>query len=337
VEDPKNIEEGGLIMGKWKVFSLGLSAMAFFFSTAGVHFGAELKYPAKPIQVIIPFAPGDTDNLLRPFIEKMPEYLGQPMTFVYKPGAAGTLGAGLVGSGKPDGYTLGGLSQSALTIVPHVQKDVSFTLQSFAPIACLVESPILLVAKGDGPWKNLKEMVAEAKTKPGQINFTTAGTYNIGHIAFEAFAKKAGIKMNFIPSQGSAPSITAVLGGHVQLASAAIVPALPHIQAGTLRALAVYSGGRVAALPDTPTFEEMGYPVVIPVYYGFVAPRGTPKEVIEKLYLATQKVVENHGDFVEERLSKMGARRINIGPGEYANLLKSQYEYYGELIRGIKP
>lgn len=324
-------------MGKRKFLSLGLLTIGFFFSIPGVHYAAEVKYPAKPIQVIIPFAPGDTDNLLRPFIEKMPEYLGQPMTFVYKPGAAGTLGAGVVASSKPDGYTLGGLSQSALTIVPHVQKDVSFTLDSFAPIACLVESPILLVAKGDGPWKNLKEMVAEAKNKPGQINFTTAGTYNIGHIAFEAFAKKAGIKMNFIPSQGSAPSITAVLGGHVQLASAAIVPALPHIQAGTLRALAVYSGSRVAALPDAPTFEEMGYPVVIPVYYGFIAPRNTPKGVIEKLYQATQKVVENHGDFVNERLAKMGARRISIGLSEYTNLLKSQYEYYGELIRGIKP
>ncbi len=311
--------------------------LGLVFLPTGQNWAAEKKYPARPIQVIIPFAPGDTDNLLRPFIEKMPEYLGQPMTFVYKPGAAGTLGAGVVASAKPDGYTLGGLSQSALTIVPHVQKDVSFTLQSFAPIACLVESPILLVAKADGPWKNLKELVAEAKSKPGQINFTTAGTYNIGHIAFDAFAKRAGIKLNFIPSQGSGPSITAVLGGHVQLASAAIVPALPHIQAGTLRALGIYSEKRVAALPDAPTFEELGYPVVIPVYYGFIAPKGTPKEVIERLLLATQKVMQNHGDFVDERLSKMGARRIFIGTGEYATLLKSQYEYYGELIRGIKP
>ncbi len=101
--------------------------------------------------------------------------------------------------------------------------------------------------------------------------------------------------------------------------------------------MAVYSGSRVAALPDAPTFEEMGYPVVIPVYYGFIGPKGTPKEVIEKLYLATQKVVESHGDFLNERLTKLGARRINIAPAEYANLLRSQYGYYGELIRGIKP
>jgi tripartite-type tricarboxylate transporter receptor subunit TctC len=104
-----------------------------------------------------------------------------------------------------------------------------------------------------------------------------------------------------------------------------------------LRALGIYSENRITALPEAPTFEELGYRVVIPVYYGFIAPRGTPKEVIEKLHLAAQKVLENHGDFLNERLGKMGARRIFIGAGQYANLLQGQYEFYGELIRGIKP
>ena len=306
------------------------------FSINGRKSGSRKKIPYQPIQVIIPFAPGDTDNLLRPFIEKMPEYLGQPLTFVYKPGAAGTLGAGLVASAKPDGYTLLGISQSALTIVPHIQKDVAYTLESFAPISSLVESPILLVGKSDAPWKSLKELVAEAKNNPDKINFTTAGTFNIGHIAFEAFAKKAGIKLNFIPAQGSGPSITAVLGGHVHLASAAIVPALPHIKAGTLRAFAVYTAKRVRNLPDVPTFAEMGYSVIIPVYYGFLAPKDTPKEVIEPLHLSIKKVVEHHQTFVNERLEKLGANAIYIELREYADLLKSQYEYYGELIKGIK-
>jgi tripartite-type tricarboxylate transporter receptor subunit TctC len=130
--------------------------------------------------------------------------------------------------------------------------------------------------------------------------------------------------------------MTAVLGGHVHLASGAIVPALPHIKAGTLRGLGIYTANRAKALPDVPTFAEMGYPVVIPVYYGFLAPKGTPKEVIETLHLATKKVVEHHGAFVNERLNKLGAQAIFIELGEYANLLKSQYQYYGELIKGIK-
>jgi tripartite-type tricarboxylate transporter receptor subunit TctC len=316
------------------IWALIITLSLVFLST-GENLATEKKFPTKPIQVIIPFAPGDTDNLLRPFIEKMPEYLGQPLTFVYKPAAAGTLGAGFVASAKPDGYTLLGISQSALTIVPHLQK-VDYTLESFIPISCLVESPILLVGKSDAPWKNLNELVTEAKNNPGKINLTTAGTFNIGHIAFEAFAKKAGIKLNFIPAQGSGPSITAVLGGHVHLASAAIVPALPHIKAGTLRAFAVYTAKRVRNLPDVPTFAEMGYSVIIPVYYGFLAPKDTPKEVIEPLHLSIKKVVEHHRTFVNERLEKLGANAIYIELREYADLLKSQYEYYGELIKGIK-
>jgi len=310
-------------------------ALGLVFLSTGENLAVEKKFPTKPIQVIIPFAPGDTDNLLRPFIEKMPQYLGQPLTMVYKPGAAGALGAEFVASAKPDGYTLLGLSQSALTIVPHLQK-VNYTLESFIPISCLVESPILLVGKPDVPWKNLNELVAEAKKNPGKINLTTAGTFNIAHIAFEAFAKKAGIKVNYIPSQGSGPAMTAVLGGHVHLASGAIVPALPHIKVGTLRALGVYTANRVRDLPDAPTFAEMGYSVIIPVYYGFLAPKDTPKEVIETLHLSIKKVVEHHGAFVNERLEKLGAKAIYIELREYANLLKDQYEHYGELIKGIK-
>jgi len=312
------------------VFMLGL-----VFLPTGENWAAEKKFPTRPIQVIIPFAPGDTDNLLRPFAEKMREYLGQPLTFEYKPGAAGTLGAGFVASAKPDGYTLLGISQSALTIVPHLQK-VDYTLQSFIPITCLVESPILLVTKSDAPWKNLNELVVEAKKNPGKIHLTTPGTFNIAHIAFEAFAAKAGIRANYIPSQGSGPAVTAVLGGHVHLASAAIVPVLPHVKAGTLRALAVYTANRVKDLPDVPTFVEAGYPVVIPVYYGFLAPKNTPEEIIKTLHLSIKNVVEHQKAFLDERLERLGGKAIYIDLTEYANLLKSQYEFYGELIRGIK-
>jgi tripartite-type tricarboxylate transporter receptor subunit TctC len=322
-------------MKRRRLILIGLFILVLGFPEGHGIWAAEKKFPTKPVQVIIPFAPGDTDNLLRPFIEKMPEYLGQPLTFVYKPGAAGTIGAGLVASAKADGYTLLGISQSALTIVPHLQK-VDYTLESFIPISCLVESPILLVGKSDAPWKSLNELVAEAKKNPGKINLTTAGTFNIAHIAFEAFAKKAGIKVNYIPSQGSGPAMTAVLGGHVHLASGAIVPALPHIKAGTLRAFAVYTANRVRDLPDVPTFAEMGYSVIIPVYYGFLAPKDTPKEVIEPLHSSIKKVVEDHRIFVNERLEKLGAKAIYIELREYADLLKSQYEYYGELIKGIK-
>ena len=314
----------------------GVIVLAWFWLTGGGILAAEQNFPTRPLQVIIPFAPGDTDVLLRPFVDRMPEFLGQPIIFVYKPGAAGAVGAGFVASGKPDGYNLLGTSQSCLAIVPHIQKDVSYTLESFAPINCLVESPILLLTQSNAPWKDLKELVADAKKNPSKINYTSAGTFNVGNIAHEAFAIQAGVKFNFIPSQGSGPAITAVLGGHVQLASAAIAPALPHLKSGTLRALAVYTEKRRPALPDVPTFLEMGYSVVAPVNYGLLAPKGTPKEVVDKIQWAAQKVMENHGAYVKDRLDKFGAQVDFLTTGEYTTFLRNQYDYYGNMIKSIK-
>jgi tripartite-type tricarboxylate transporter receptor subunit TctC len=315
----------------------GVIALALVLLTGGKILAAGQTFPTRLVQVIIPFAPGDTDVLLRPFAEKMVDFLGQPLNFVYKPGAAGALGAGFVAFAKPDGYTLLGSSQSCLAIVPHIQNDVSYTFESFAPICCLVESPILLLAQSSASWKDLKELVVDAKKNPGKINYTTAGTFNVGNIAHEAFAIQAGIKFNFIPSQGSGPAITAVLGGHVQLASAAIAPALPHLKSGTLRALAVYTEKRKSALPDVPTFVEMGYSVVAPVNYGFLAPQGTPKEVIDKIQLAAKRVIENHGAYVKDRLDKFGAQVDFMPPGEYTTFIRDQYDYYGNMIKSIKP
>ncbi len=318
----------------FRAFSL---ALIFLAAAAGETPAAEPKFPSRPIQVIIPFAPGDTDVLLRPFADRMAEYLGQPMSFVYKPGAAGTLGAGVVASSKPDGYTLLGSSQSCLTIVPHVQKEVPCTHESFAPIACLVESPILLLTQAGARWKDLKELVADAKKNPDQINYTSAGTFNVGNIAHEAFAMRAGVKFHFIPSQGSGPAITAVLGGHVHLASAAIAAALPHLKSGALRSLAVYTEKRKRAIPDVPTFVEMGYSVVAPVNYGFLAPKGTPKEVVDRIEGAAKKVLENHEAYLKERLDNFGAQVDFLGSREYAAFLASQYGYYGGLVKSIKP
>jgi len=317
-------------------YGVGVILLTFFYLSGGKILATEQNFPTRPLQVIIPFAPGDTDVLLRPFADRMPEFLGQPLNFVYKPGAAGAVGAGFIAIAKPDGYNLLGTSQSCLAIVPHIQKDVSYTLESFVPINCLVESPILLLTQSGAPWKDLKELVSDAKKNPRKINYTSAGTFNVGNIAHEVFAIQAGVKFNFIPSQGSGPAITAVLGGHVQLASAAIAPALPHLKSGALRALAVYTEKRKSALPDVPTFVERGYPVVAPVNYGFLAPKGTPKEVIDKIQSAVQKVVENHGAYIKDRLSKFGAQVDFMAPGEYATFLRNQYDYYGRMVKSIK-
>jgi tripartite-type tricarboxylate transporter receptor subunit TctC len=297
---------------------------------------AEKKFPFKPIQVIIPFQPGDTDNLLRPFLEKMPEFLGQPVTMVYKPGAAGSTGAGFVASSKPDGYLLVGSSHSSIVVVPLTHKDVGYTWKSFAPVCAMVEASSLIVVQSSSPWKTLKDLVEDSKKSPGKITYSSSGTFGTNHLIPEALCKEAGIKWTYIPSQGSGPTITALLGGHVNVASTAIAPALPHLRAGTLRALAVYRPTRMRALPDAPTLKELGYPIYSSSPYGILAPKDTPKEVVDTIYQAAKKVVDNHRDFVSERLDKLGAEIGFEGPEEYTAHLGRQYELFSGILQIVK-
>ena len=306
----------------------------FMFSIGGESLAAE-KYPTKPIQIVIGFAPGDTDNGLRPFIEKMPEYLGQPMTFVYKPGASGSVGAAFVASSKPDGYTLVGTSQSSITAVPHTQQ-VSYTWESFAPVCSLNDAPYLFVVNSNSPWKTIKEFVADAKKEPGKLSYSSSGTFGLPHIVGEMFAKAADIKLNYIPSQGSTPAVTAVLGGHINAVSTPSTPALAHIKAGTLRPLAVFTKDRIKALPDVPTFLEMGYPVSLAVITGLLAPKGTPKEVIDILNDAAKKVFQNYEAFLTEREEKLGLTPRYVGAAEYTATLKANNELFSKFIKELK-
>jgi tripartite-type tricarboxylate transporter receptor subunit TctC len=302
----------------------------------GEALAAEKKFPSKPIQVIIPFQPGDTDNLLRPFVEKMPEYLGQPVNLVYKPGAAGSVGAGFVAASKPDGYLLVGSSHSSIVVVPLTQKDVGYTWKSFAPVCSLVDASSLLVVQTSSPWKTLKDLVESAKQSPGKITYSSSGTFGSNHLIPEALFKEAGIKMTYVPSQGSGPTITALLGGHVDVASTAIAPALPHLRAGTLRPLAVYKPTRMRALPDAPSLVELGYPISSSSPYGLLAPKGTPKAIVEAIYLSAKKVVENHRTFAVERLDRLGAELDFEGPEEYTTHLAKQYELFSEIFKIVK-
>lgn len=322
---------------KIKQFSLiALTAFVVIYSvTTGIS-AAEKTFPARSIQIIIPFSPGDTDNHLRPFIEKMPEFIGQPLTFVYKPGGGGSLGAGYVASAKPDGYTLLGTAQSSIIINPLSQKEPGYDWESFAPISCLIESPMILCVQSKAPWKNLKELVAEAKKAPGRITYSTSGAFGIGHILAEAMSKEAGIKLKFIPSQGTGPAVTTLLGGHVQMISSGLGAPLPHIRAGTLRVLAVFGKERLQNFPDAATCAELGYPIAIPVLYGLLGPRAIPKEVVETINSALKKVVENHRDYINDRLSMLGGEINFEGPERYAATLKNQYEFFSAMFKHLQ-
>ena len=319
-----------------QLLAIGLLSAGFVLASLPQEAAGQGKFPTKPIQVIVAFQPGSTDIVLRPFMDHMPEYLGQPLSFVYKPGAAGSLGAGIAAAAKPDGYTVLGSTQSAMVILPLTHKDVTYTLDSFAPITCFVDSASLMMVQANARWKNLADFVAEAKNNPGMINFSSPGIFAIQHLLVEAFCKEAGIKLNHIPSQGGGPAVTALLGGHVDMSVGSLGTGFPHLKAGTLRALASFNEKRVRAIPEVPTVSESGFPVVSSLIFGILGPKRTPKEAIDTLHSAAKKVLENHRTSLMERYEKLGVEIFFLGPDEYAANLRKQSIFFEKVVKELK-
>ncbi len=294
------------------------------------------KFPTKPIQLVIPFAPGDTDQMLRPIVDKMGEYLGQPVVLSYKPGAGGGVGAAFTAASMPDGYTIVGSSPGSLVIVPLANKEFKYTTESFTPIASLSEGGLLLLVPARSPYKTVDDLVNAARARPGTVSYGSSGAMGITHLLAEIFAQTAKIKLNHIPFQGSGPGITALLGGHTDIASAAIGPAQAHLKAGTLRALAVFSDKRLAAYPDVPTLKELGYDVGSPTLYGIVAPKGTPPEVVHAVYEAASKAVAQHRAQITASLSLLGGEIKLLGPEEYGAYLKRQKALFSKGVEALK-
>lgn len=293
-------------------------------------------FPSKPVQLVIPFAPGDTDQMLRPIVDRMGEYLGQPVVLNYKTGAGGGVGAAYVAGSKPDGYTIVGSSPGSLVIVPLANKEFKYTTESFEPIAALSEGGLLLIAPANSPYKTLDDLVKAARDKPGTISFGSSGAMGITHLLAEIFSQSAKIKLTHIPFQGSGLTINALLGGHIDIASSAIAPAQGHIKAGTLRALAVFSDTRLAAYPDVPTLKELGYNVGSPTLYGIVAPKGTPPAAINLMYEAAKKAIEQHHDQIAASLALLGGEIKLLGPQDYTAYLRSQKALFTTGIDAVR-
>ena len=205
-------------------FGAVVASVALGFAlSAPVH--AEPAYPAKPIQLVIPFAPGDTDQMLRPITEKMGQYVGQPLIVNYKPGAGGGIGAAFTAAASPDGYTIVGSSPGSLVVVPLANKEIKYTTDSFTPVAAIALGGMMIVAQGNSRYKTLADVVADARARPDAIAYGTSGAMGISHLLGETFAAEAKIKLRHIPFQGSTPAVTALLGGHTDIAVSAVGPA----------------------------------------------------------------------------------------------------------------
>ncbi|MGH7314005.1 MAG: Bug family tripartite tricarboxylate transporter substrate binding protein [Candidatus Rokuibacteriota bacterium] len=250
------------------------------------------EYPSKPVRVIIPYpAGGATDLTARAFVSVAEEYLGQPMIVVIRSGGGGAVGAEAAAKSRPDGYTLFIGDPATHIILPQVQK-VAYNPADFVPIGQLVSLPAVLSVRTEAPWKSAKEFIEGSKASPGKIKHS-AVTFSPEHLMFEAMGARYGAKFTHVPSTGGGPALASLLGGHVDANGLYPPVVFPHIQAGTLRALAVAGPKRWPAFPDTPTLKELGYDLEARLWLGVFAPKGTPEPVLAKLRDAVKKIADN--------------------------------------------
>src|SRR5262245_18570289 len=262
---------------------------------------AQETYPSRPITIVAPFPPGGVADLTaRPVAAAMERVLKNPVGVVNKTGAAGAVGMQSVATSKPDGYTLL-LALSSISIIPEADKifgrPPAFTVDQFAPIALVSADPTVLVVRAESPWKTAREFIEDAQKRPGQISYSSSGVYGTLHMAMALLEHEAGVKLRHVPYAGAGPALTAILGGHVEALASGPAVVLPHLRAGKLRALAGWGDARVAALPDVPTFKELGYPdAEFYIWAGVFAPKGTPEPILGRLRDAMRHVV-NDPDF----------------------------------------
>ncbi|WP_454727369.1 MULTISPECIES: tripartite tricarboxylate transporter substrate binding protein [Cupriavidus] len=242
-------------------------------------------WPAKPIQLLIPYPPGGSADLLaRPVAAKLQERLGQPVVLDYRPGAGGTIASQQLARARPDGYTLiVVLAAHAInaSLYPKLPYD---TRKDFAPVSLVANLPLILAGSASLKAKTVPELIAQARAEPGKLTFGSAGNGNTGHLAGELFDSLAGVKMTHVPYKGSSQVVNAMLAGEVQLTFDSISTTMPHVRSGRLHALAVTSGKRATLAPEVPTLAEAGVPGFdINGWYAVLAPAGTPPAIVERL------------------------------------------------------
>jgi Uncharacterized protein conserved in bacteria len=276
-------------------FRIALALAAGLLGLAGPALSQD-AYPSRPLTMVVPFPPGGVADLTaRPVAAAMERTLKQPVGVVNKTGAAGAVGMQFAATSKPDGYTLL-LALSSISIIPEADKlfgrPPAYTVDQLTPIALVSADPTVLVVRAESPWKTAKDFIEDARHRPGQISYSSSGIYGTLHMAMELLSHAAGIKLRHVPHAGAGPALTALLGGHVDALASGPAVVLPHIKAGKLRALAGWGESRVAALPDVPTFKELGYPdAEFYIWAGVFAPRGTPEPVLARLREALRAAV----------------------------------------------
>ena len=293
------------------------------------------SYPSKPIRIVIPFPPGNTTDIMTRLIApKMSERLGQPVIVENKPGASGMLGLEQVAKSPADGYTIACVQGGNMVVLPHTSKHIPYDpLKDFAPISVTTFNYLAIVANNDVPFKTIAEMVSYAKANPGKLTVATNGEGGFPHLAFENLRTMGGFTYTHVPYKGSAAIATDVIGGQVMVGIDGITGMTPHIKSGRLRLLATTGKERAALWPNTPAAAED-----VPGYdsggwFGYAAPAKTPREIILKLNEEINRAMR--APDVSSKLETAGLIIRTESPEFFADVLKSDYEKYGSLVRAI--
>jgi len=310
------------------VFLGGLILLALGAGPAGA---AEKDYPNKMITLINPYAPGGgIDFAYRGIVDILPEYLGQKIVVSHKPGAVGSIGTAAAAKAKPDGYTILAGSTSHVNLVPATRK-VPYTPADFVSVGTFAKAISVFSVQTEAPWKTMAEFVADAKKNPGKYKFSTIGLMSAHHFCTELFMRAAGIQMVHIPYNSDTLAITATLGGHTHVCQTTVQPTLPHLQSGALRALAVSDVTRYPHLPNVPTFKELGYDVEMIIWFGMMAPKGTPKEVIDRLYEAQKKAFDENK--LQPIIEKIGMIPFLTSPQEMDKIVQDNHERFTRIAK----
>jgi tripartite-type tricarboxylate transporter receptor subunit TctC len=311
---------------------IGSTALMALLSAAGAP-AADEAWPSKPIRMVVGYAPGGgTDILARLMGQRLASELGQTVIIDNKPGAGQNIGASFVARAPADGYTLF-LSSSALAINVSLYNNLDYDpIRSFVPVAMFGQSPNLMVVPASLGVKSVAEFVAYAKKNENKINFSSSGAGSSQHLGGEMFKQQAGIQASHIAYRGSAPSITAILGGEVQYTFINIPSVTPLMKSDKLRVLAITSDKRSPVLPEVPTMAEAGMPgMVMAAWYGILAPAGTPPAVVERLNAAVNQAVADPG--FRAQMEKQGAEPISRTPAYFARFLAEDIARWAPVVK----
>jgi tripartite-type tricarboxylate transporter receptor subunit TctC len=307
-----------------------IAALAVLLAGSTLAFGA---WPEKPVRIIVPFAAGGTtDVVARQLAQKLSEAWNQSVVVENKPGAGGNIGSDLVAKSPNDGYTLLMTSGSIVAANPHMYKNMGFDpVKDLAPITNVASGPQVIVVSANTPAKDLKEFIAYAKSNPKKVNFGSAGIGTQTHLAGENLAFQAGMELVHVPYKGESAALTDLIGGQIQMVPANFAAALPHIQGGRIRCLAVTSKERHPQLKDCPAAAEFVPGFVNDGWWGLMAPAGTPRDVLEKVQADSAKIL--HSEEFKSRFAQQGMVPVANKPDELAAAIREESKVWARVIK----